>query len=33
MEPGAYTAVVSSADGSTGVGLVEIFEVGDILGP
>jgi hypothetical protein len=33
LEPGAYTAIVSSGDGSTGVGLVEIFGVGDTEGP
>lgn len=33
LEPGAYTAIVSSGDGSTGIGLVEIFGVGDAGGP
>lgn len=33
LEPGAYTAVVSSGDGSTGVGLVEVYGVGDTKGP
>jgi hypothetical protein len=28
LEPGAYTTVVSSADATTGIGLVEIYEVG-----
>lgn len=28
LERGAYTTVVSSADGTTGIGLVEIYEVG-----
>jgi hypothetical protein len=28
LEPGAYTTVVSSADDTTGIGLVEIYEVG-----
>jgi hypothetical protein len=27
LPPGAYTAIVSGADGGTGVGLVEVFEV------
>jgi hypothetical protein len=29
LEPGNYTVIVSSGDGSTGVGLVEVFGVGD----
>ncbi len=33
LEPGAYSVVVSSADGSTGIGLVEVFGVGDTEGP
>ena len=33
LEPGAYTVIVSSADGSTGIGLVEVFGVGDAAGP
>ena len=33
LEPGAYTAVVSSGDGSTGIGLIEVFGVGDSEGP
>jgi hypothetical protein len=33
LEPGGYTAIVSSGDGSTGVGLVEVFGVGDTEGP
>ncbi|MBA3353677.1 MAG: hypothetical protein H0U23_14870 [Blastocatellia bacterium] len=33
LEPGAYTVIVSSADGSTGIGLVEVFGVGDTEGP
>ncbi len=33
LEPGAYTVIVSSADGSTGIGLVEVFGVGDSEGP
>jgi hypothetical protein len=33
LEPGAYTAIVSSGDGSSGVGLVEMFGVGDAGGP
>jgi hypothetical protein len=33
LEPGAYTAIVSSGDGSTGIGLVEIYGVGDTGGP
>jgi hypothetical protein len=28
LEPGAYTTVVSGAGGTTGIGLVEIYEVG-----
>jgi hypothetical protein len=27
LPPGAYTGIVSGADGGTGVGLVEVFEV------
>ena len=27
LEPGAYTAIVSGADGGTGVGIVEVFAV------
>jgi hypothetical protein len=33
LEPGAYTVIVSSGDGSTGIGLVEVFGVGDAAGP
>lgn len=33
LEPGAYTVIVSSGDGSTGIGLVEVFGVGDTEGP
>jgi hypothetical protein len=33
LEPGNYTVIVSSGDGSTGVGLVEVFGVGDTEGP
>lgn len=33
LEPGAYTVIVSSGDGSTGIGLVEVFGVGDTGGP
>ena len=29
LPPGAYTAIVTGADGGTGVGLVEVFEVDD----
>ncbi len=33
LEPGAYTVIVSSGDGSTGIGLVEVYGVGDAGGP
>lgn len=33
LEPGAYTVVVSSGDASTGIGLVEVFGVGNTGGP
>ncbi len=33
LEPGAYTVVVSSGNGSTGIGLVEVYGVGDTVGP
>jgi hypothetical protein len=33
LEPGNYTVIVSSGDSSTGVGLVEVFGVGDAEGP
>jgi hypothetical protein len=33
LEPGNYTVIVSSGDVSTGVGLVEVFGVGDTEGP
>lgn len=33
LEPGAYTVVVASGDGSTGIGLVEVYGVGDTQGP
>jgi hypothetical protein len=33
LEPGNYTVIVSSGDSSTGVGLVEVFGVGDTEGP
>ncbi len=33
LEPGAYTVVVSSGDGSTGIGLVEVYGVGNTYGP
>ncbi|XOV90693.1 MAG: S8 family serine peptidase [Pseudomonadota bacterium] len=29
LQPGAYTAIVGGKNGATGIGLVEIFEVGD----
>ncbi|XOV89028.1 MAG: peptidoglycan DD-metalloendopeptidase family protein [Pseudomonadota bacterium] len=29
LEPGAYTAIVSGVDNSTGIGLVEVFEIDD----
>jgi hypothetical protein len=32
LPPGAYTASVTGADGGTGVGLVEVFEVDDSVG-
>jgi hypothetical protein len=32
LEPGTYTAVVSSEDASTGIGLVEIYGVGSPIG-
>ena len=32
LEPGAYTAIVSSEDASTGVGLVEVYGVGSPVG-
>jgi hypothetical protein len=32
LEPGSYTAIVSSGNGSTGIGLVEVFGVGDTEG-
>jgi len=28
LEPGAYTTVLSGAGGSTGIALVEIYEIG-----
>jgi hypothetical protein len=28
LDPGPYTAIVSGVGGATGVGLVEVFEVG-----
>jgi hypothetical protein len=31
LPPGAYTAIVTGADGGTGVGLVEVFEVDDSI--
>jgi hypothetical protein len=33
LEPGSYTVIVSSGNGSTGIGLVEVFGVGDTEGP
>ena len=33
LEPGAYTVIVSSADNSVGIGLVEVFGVGSTGGP
>jgi hypothetical protein len=33
LEPGNYTVIVSSGDGSIGIGLVEVFGVGDTEGP
>jgi hypothetical protein len=33
LEPGNYTVIVSSGDGSTGIGLIEVFGVGDTEGP
>ena len=33
LEPGAYTVIVSSADTSIGVGLVEVYGVGNTGGP
>jgi photosystem II stability/assembly factor-like uncharacterized protein len=33
LNPGAYTAVVSGADGGTGVGIVEVFEQGSPEAP
>jgi len=33
LPPGAYTGIVSGADGGTGVGLVEVFEADDSIGP
>ena len=33
LEPGAYTVVVSSGDASTGIGLVEVYGVGNTGGP
>jgi hypothetical protein len=32
LEPGAYTAIVSSEDETTGIGLVEVFGVGSAVG-
>lgn len=32
LEPGNYTVIVSSGDGSTGVGLVEVYGVGSAVG-
>jgi hypothetical protein len=32
LEPGAYTAIVSSEDASTGIGLVEVYGVGSAAG-
>src|SRR4029079_17396629 len=32
LPPGAYTANVTGADGGTGVGLVEVFEIDDSVG-
>ncbi len=32
LEPGSYTVIVSSGDGSSGIGLVEVYGVGDSLG-
>jgi hypothetical protein len=33
LEPGLYTAVVSGKDSGTGVGLVEVFDLDQFLGP
>jgi hypothetical protein len=27
LEPGAYTAIVEGADGGSGIGLVEVFDL------
>ncbi|MGI8481785.1 MAG: hypothetical protein ACR2MF_06960 [Chthoniobacterales bacterium] len=32
LEPGAYTAIVSSEDANTGIGLVEVYGVGSAVG-
>ena len=29
LDPGAYTAIVDGADGGTGIGIVEVFEVSE----
>jgi hypothetical protein len=33
LAPGAYTAIVSGVAGSTGVGLIEVFELDSFLAP
>jgi hypothetical protein len=33
LAPGAYTAIVSGVGGSTGVGIVEVFEVDEVASP
>ena len=33
LSPGPYTAIVSGAGGSTGVGIVEVFEVDSLTSP
>jgi glucokinase len=32
LEPGTYTAIVSSEDATSGIGLVEVYGVGSPLG-
>ncbi len=33
LPPGAYTAVVSGKDGGTGIGLVEVYDLDEFIGP
>jgi hypothetical protein len=33
LDPGAYTAIVSGKDGGTGIGLVEAYDLDQLLGP